>query len=156
MAIAKFPKSALHGILVSSPQNKSYSEALQWYNYSLSFFKGGLIDPNLAKLQRNRASCFLQLKQLEKVRGLNVKQRLEARWRCFRPLLLCTPRIDQAKEAIKEAQRCDPHSVFTHFCVYKMAMLEHNVEKGTSEAVANGRIAAFTSLFFQLPQRERP
>lgn len=51
------------------PQGKRYSEALQWYNYSLSFFKGGLVDPNLAKLQRNRASCFLQLKQLDKVRG---------------------------------------------------------------------------------------
>lgn len=57
-------------------------------------------------------------------------------------LLLC---IDQAKEAIKEAQRCDPDSVFTHFCVYKMAMLEHNVEKGTGEAVTFGCIAAFTS-----------
>ncbi|XP_075902690.1 testis-expressed protein 11 [Nelusetta ayraudi] len=83
-------------------EDKRYSEALQWYNYSLSFFKGGLVDPNLAKLQRNRAYCFLQLKQLEK-----------------------------AKEAIKEAQRCDPESVFTHFCVYKMATLEHNVEKAT-------------------------
>lgn len=49
-------------------QARDYSEALQWYNYSLSFFKGGQIEPNLAKLQRNRASCFLQLKQLEKVR----------------------------------------------------------------------------------------
>lgn len=46
-------------------------------------------------------------------------------------LLLC---IDQAKEAIKEAQRCDPDSVFTHFCVYKMATLERNAEKGTGKA----------------------
>ncbi|XP_044061465.1 testis-expressed protein 11 isoform X4 [Siniperca chuatsi] len=45
---------------------RNYSEALQWYNYSLSFFKAGQMEPNLAKLQRNRASCFLQLKQLEK------------------------------------------------------------------------------------------
>lgn len=43
-------------------------------------------------------------------------------------------RIDQAKEAIKEAQRCDPDSVFTHFCVYKMATLEHDVEKGTCKS----------------------
>lgn len=49
-------------------QARDYSEALQWYNYSLSFFKAGQMEPNLAKLQRNRASCFLQLKQLEKVR----------------------------------------------------------------------------------------
>lgn len=52
-----------------SSQARNYSEALQWYNYSLSFFQAGQLDPNLAKLQRNRASCFLQLKQLEKVRG---------------------------------------------------------------------------------------
>lgn len=42
-------------------------------------------------------------------------------------LILC---IDQAKEAIKEAQRCDPDSIFTLFCVYKVAVLENNVEKG--------------------------
>lgn len=30
------------------------------------------MEPNLAKLQRNRASCFLKLKQLEKVRELDV------------------------------------------------------------------------------------
>lgn len=51
-----------------SPQTGDYSEALQWYNYSLSFFKAGQIEPNLAKLQRNRTSCFLQLQQHEKVR----------------------------------------------------------------------------------------
>lgn len=59
-------------------------------------------------------------------------------------------RIDQAKEAIKEAQRCDPDSVFTHFCVYKIAMLEHNVEKGTGEALTFGCSDALTSLAFQL------
>uniref|UniRef100_A0A3Q2ZZJ6 Protein ZIP4 homolog n=1 Tax=Kryptolebias marmoratus TaxID=37003 RepID=A0A3Q2ZZJ6_KRYMA len=76
------------------------SDALQWYNYSLSFFKSGQMEPNLAKLQRNRASCFLQLQQLEK-----------------------------AKEAIKEAERCDPESIFTQFSVYKIAVLESNSEK---------------------------
>ncbi|XP_056238107.1 testis-expressed protein 11 isoform X4 [Seriola aureovittata] len=79
---------------------RNYSEALQWYNYSLSFFKAGQMEPNLAKLQRNRASCFLQLKQLEK-----------------------------AKEAIKEAERCDPDSIFTQFSVYKIAVQEKNVKK---------------------------
>ncbi|XP_070693295.1 testis-expressed protein 11 [Pempheris klunzingeri] len=79
---------------------KNYSEALQWYNYSLSFFKAGQMEPNSAKLQRNRASCFLQLKQLEK-----------------------------AKEAVKEAERCDPNNIFTQFNVYKIAVQENNVEK---------------------------
>lgn len=45
----------------------------------------------------------------------------------------CSLCIDQAKGAVKEAQRCDPDSVFTHFCVYKMAALERDAEKGTGE-----------------------
>lgn len=86
------------------------------------------------------------------MRGLSAKQLVVACWKCFRRLrsLLCTLRIDQAKEAIKEAQCCDPDNVFTHFCVYKMATLEHNVEKGTRKALTIGCNAAFTSLVFQL------
>ncbi|XP_072520194.1 testis-expressed protein 11 isoform X2 [Salminus brasiliensis] len=84
---------------------KNYSEALQWYNYSLSFYKAGQLDQNLAKLQRNRASCFLHLQQL-----------------------------DKAKEAILDAAKCDPNSIFTQFSVYKIAVLEKNVEKA-AEAV---------------------
>nr|XP_043895705.1 testis-expressed protein 11 [Solea senegalensis] len=91
---------------------KNYLEALQWYNYSLSFFKAGEMEPNLAKLQRNRASCFLQLKQMEK-----------------------------AKEAVKEAERCDPDNIFTQFSVYKIAVLENNVEKATEAVHAIGRLS---------------
>uniref|UniRef100_A0A672HE23 Protein ZIP4 homolog n=1 Tax=Salarias fasciatus TaxID=181472 RepID=A0A672HE23_SALFA len=83
---------------------QNHSEALQWYNYSLSFFKAGQMEPNLAKLQRNRASCLLNLNQLEK-----------------------------AKDAIREAERCDPDNIFTHFSVYRIAVQENNVEKGNSE-----------------------
>ncbi|XP_051277031.1 testis-expressed protein 11 isoform X1 [Dicentrarchus labrax] len=90
----------------------NYSEALQWYNYSLSFFKAGQMEPNLAKLQRNRASCFLQLQQLEK-----------------------------AKEAIKEAERCDPDSIFTQFSVYKIAVLEKNVAKAAEAVNAMGLLS---------------
>ncbi|XP_053285102.1 testis-expressed protein 11 [Pleuronectes platessa] len=91
---------------------RNYSEALQWYNYSLSFFKGGQMEPNLSKLQRNRASCYLQLKQLEK-----------------------------AKEAIKEAERCDPDSIFTQLSVYKIAVLENNVKKAAEALNAMGRLS---------------
>ncbi|XP_030000907.1 testis-expressed protein 11 [Sphaeramia orbicularis] len=93
-------------------ETKNYSESLQWYNYSLSFFKAGQIDPNLAKLQRNRASCFLQLKQLEK-----------------------------AKEAVKEAERCDPDSIFTQFTVYKIAVQENNVERAAEAVNAMGLLS---------------
>lgn len=65
-----------------STQTGNYSEALQWYNYSLSFFKAGQIEPNLAKLQRNRASCFLQLQQHEKVRQYEPQQRVRERNAC--------------------------------------------------------------------------
>ncbi|XP_047441653.1 testis-expressed protein 11 isoform X2 [Mugil cephalus] len=91
---------------------KTYSEALQWYNYSLSFFKAGQTEPNLAKLQRNRASCFLQLKQLER-----------------------------AKEAIKEAERCDPDSIFTQFSVYKIAVRENDVKKAADAVNAMGLLS---------------
>ncbi|XP_042348716.1 testis-expressed protein 11 [Plectropomus leopardus] len=91
---------------------RNYSEALQWYNYSLSFFKAGQMEPNSAKLQRNRASCFLQLKQLEK-----------------------------AKEAIKEAERCDPDNIFTQFSVYKIAVQEKNVEKAAEAVNAMGLLS---------------
>ncbi|KAA8588794.1 hypothetical protein FQN60_010139, partial [Etheostoma spectabile] len=91
---------------------KNYAEALQWYNYSLSFFKAGQMEPNSAKLQRNRASCFLQLKQLEK-----------------------------AKEAIKEAERCDPDSIFTQFSVYKIAVQENNVKKAAEAVNAMGLLS---------------
>ncbi|KAJ3588406.1 hypothetical protein NHX12_011999 [Muraenolepis orangiensis] len=91
---------------------QNYLEALQWYNYSLSFYKAGQMEPNLAKLQRNRASCLLLLKQL-----------------------------DKAKEAIKEAQRCDPDSIFTQFSVYKIAVQERNIEKAVEALTAMGRLA---------------
>ncbi|KYO32695.1 testis-expressed protein 11 isoform X1 [Alligator mississippiensis] len=91
---------------------KNYPEALQWYNYSLSFYSSGQIDQNLAKLQRNMASCYLHLKQLEK-----------------------------AKEAVKEAERCDPRSIFTQFSVYKIAVLEGNADKAVEAIVSMGKLA---------------
>uniref|UniRef100_A0A8C9V008 Protein ZIP4 homolog n=1 Tax=Scleropages formosus TaxID=113540 RepID=A0A8C9V008_SCLFO len=88
---------------------KNYTEALQWYNYSLSFFPAGQMDQNLAKLQRNRALCFLQLQQLEK-----------------------------AKEAIKDAERCDPDSIFTQFSIYKISVREKDVERGNNSEYQRG------------------
>lgn len=40
---------------------------------------------------------------------------------------------------MKEAQRCDPDSIFTQFSVYKVAVLENNAEKGIWE-VSGGKI----------------
>uniref|UniRef100_U3KBS4 Protein ZIP4 homolog n=1 Tax=Ficedula albicollis TaxID=59894 RepID=U3KBS4_FICAL len=81
-------------------EEKNYSEALHWYNYSVSFYTPGQIDQNLAKLQRNMASCYFHLKQ-----------------------------VDKAKEAVKQAERCDPNSIFTKFSVYKIAVMENDTDK---------------------------
>ena len=48
-------------------QKSEYCSSLQWYNYSLSIQPKTGRDDNLAKLHRNRASCFAQLDQIEKV-----------------------------------------------------------------------------------------
>ncbi|XP_048815120.1 testis-expressed protein 11 [Lagopus muta] len=91
---------------------KSYSEALNWYNYSVSFYTPGQIDQNLAKLQRNMASCYLHLKQ-----------------------------IDKAKEAVKEAERCDPNSIFTQFSIYKIAVMESDTDKAVEAIIEMGKLA---------------
>ncbi|XP_078402284.1 testis-expressed protein 11 [Cetorhinus maximus] len=93
-------------------EGQNYIEALQWYSYSLSFFSAGQLDQNLARLQRNRASCYLHLNQLEK-----------------------------AKEAIKEAERIDPDNIFTQFTVYKIAILESDIQKAVQKIKTIGKLA---------------
>ncbi|XP_048031827.1 testis-expressed protein 11 [Megalobrama amblycephala] len=109
-------QSSLHILLwdraFKNFEAKNYSEALQWYNYSLSFYKAGELDPNLAKLQRNRSSCFLQLQQL-----------------------------DKAKEAVEEAARIDPNNIFTQFNIYKIAVLMSNAEKAAVALKEIGALA---------------
>ncbi|XP_027791641.2 testis-expressed protein 11 [Marmota flaviventris] len=79
---------------------QNYADALQWYYYSLTFYGFGQLDLDLAKLQRNMASCYLHLKQL-----------------------------DKAKEAVMEAERRDPTNVFTQFYMFKIAVLESNSDR---------------------------
>ncbi|XP_072483355.1 testis-expressed protein 11 [Notamacropus eugenii] len=96
--------SRLHSILwKQAAQNfeaQNYSEALHWYNYSLSFYSSEQMDPNLAKLQRNRASCYIYLKQL-----------------------------DKANEAVKEAERYDTANIFTQFIMFKIAVSRGNTDE---------------------------
>ncbi|XP_027519037.1 testis-expressed protein 11 isoform X1 [Corapipo altera] len=96
-------------------EEKNYSEALHWYNYSVSFYTPRQIDQNLAKLQRNMASCYFHLKQ-----------------------------IDKAKEAVREAERCDPNSIFTKFSVYKIAVMENDTDKAVEAVVEMGKLAEKT------------
>uniref|UniRef100_A0A672T741 Protein ZIP4 homolog n=1 Tax=Sinocyclocheilus grahami TaxID=75366 RepID=A0A672T741_SINGR len=108
----------------------NYSEALEWYNYSLSFYRAGELDQNLAKLQRNRSTCFLHLNQFEK-----------------------------AKEAVEKSARIDPSNIFTQFNIYKIAVLENNAEKGNGEDVkSHDHIIVGSSEVFQQyfsPQHEQ-
>ncbi|XP_027692546.1 testis-expressed protein 11 [Vombatus ursinus] len=89
--------SWLHNILWDQAarnfEAQNYSEALHWYNCSLSFYPSGQMDLDFAKLQRNRASCYIHLKQLEK-----------------------------ANEAVKEAERYDASNIFTQFIMFKIAV----------------------------------
>ncbi|XP_061756256.1 testis-expressed protein 11 [Nerophis ophidion] len=122
--LAQQELTSLHAILWDKAsknfESTDYAEALQWYNYSLSFFKAGEMDTNLSKLQRNRASCFLHLKQMEK-----------------------------AKEAIKEAERCDPDSIFTQFSIYKIAVLENDVARAA-------KAVSMMALLSQNPEANGP
>ncbi|KAM4660356.1 testis-expressed protein 11 [Amazona ochrocephala] len=95
---------------------KGYSEALHWYNYSVSFYTPGQIDQNLAKLQRNMASCYLHLKQ-----------------------------VDKAKEAVKEAERCDPNNIFTKFSIYKIAVMEKDTNKAVEAVIEMVKLAEKSS-----------
>ncbi|XP_072451289.1 testis-expressed protein 11 isoform X2 [Chiloscyllium punctatum] len=88
------------------------TEALQWYSYSLSFFSDGQLDQNLARLQRNRALCYLHLNHLEK-----------------------------AKEAVKAAEQIDPDNFFTQFNIYKIAILESDTQKAMEAIKAIGKLA---------------
>ncbi|XP_040262240.1 testis-expressed protein 11 [Bufo bufo] len=96
---------------------KNYSEALQWYNYSLSFYAANHNDPNLAKLQRNRASCFLYLNE---------------------PL--------KAKEAVIAAEKCEKGSIFTQFISYKIAIKENDDLEATNAISAMGNMADQTDM----------
>uniref|UniRef100_A0A673UWN9 Protein ZIP4 homolog n=1 Tax=Suricata suricatta TaxID=37032 RepID=A0A673UWN9_SURSU len=78
-------------------QVQNYADAINWYRYSLRFYAIDKTDLDLAKLQRNMASCYLHLKQL-----------------------------DKAKVAVREAERRDPTNIFTQFYIFKIAVLEQN------------------------------
>ncbi|KAG8448184.1 hypothetical protein GDO86_015322 [Hymenochirus boettgeri] len=91
---------------------KNYTESIQWYNYSLRFYSTGNTEKNFAKLQRNRAMCYIHLKQYPK-----------------------------AREAIKEAECCDPGCIYSQFILFKIEILEDNILEATNAISAMGRKA---------------
>ncbi|XP_036754202.2 testis-expressed protein 11 [Manis pentadactyla] len=92
--------SILWGRAARSFEVQNYADALHWYYYSLRFYAHDQADPELAKLHRNMASCFLHLEQL-----------------------------DKAKEAMSEAELHDPANIFTQFYIFQIAVLEGNSDR---------------------------
>ncbi|XP_058906371.1 testis-expressed protein 11 [Kogia breviceps] len=94
----------LHNILwkkaAKSFEVQDYADALHWYYCSLRLYACDQTYVDFAKLQRNVASCYLHLEQL-----------------------------DKAKEAVTEAERYDPTNIFTKFYIFKIAVLEGNSDR---------------------------
>ena len=62
--------------ITSSLKAQEFSDALHWYNSSLSLYTSAdANDSNLSKLHRNRASCLLALDRLDEARS-QLKARL--------------------------------------------------------------------------------
>uniref|UniRef100_A0A286ZQB4 Protein ZIP4 homolog n=1 Tax=Sus scrofa TaxID=9823 RepID=A0A286ZQB4_PIG len=109
----------LHNILwkkaARSFEVQNYADALHWYYYSLRLYASDQTDLDLAKLQRNMASCYLHLEQ-----------------------------PDKAKEAVTEAERCDPTNIFTQFYVFKIAVLEGSSDRALQAITALENILTTT------------
>uniref|UniRef100_K1R9X1 Protein ZIP4 homolog n=1 Tax=Magallana gigas TaxID=29159 RepID=K1R9X1_MAGGI len=98
-------KSRFHiefwALAYTADEEKNYQEALDWYNYSLSLYsreESG--DQNLARLHRNRATCYLNLGQM-----------------------------DKATESVNEAKKLDPSSINILFMLFKLALAGSNIEQ---------------------------
>uniref|UniRef100_S4RWM6 Protein ZIP4 homolog n=1 Tax=Petromyzon marinus TaxID=7757 RepID=S4RWM6_PETMA len=83
-------------------QATDYATALQWYNCSASLYSPGSNDGNLGRLHRNRSICYQHMLQYE-----------------------------QAMEAAKEAQHCDPDSINTNFVIYQLTLSTGNIQTAT-------------------------
>ncbi len=61
-------------------QNEDFAEALLWYDHSLSLYGSLERDsPDVGKLHRNRASCYVALCDAEKVRARVCSSRARVR-----------------------------------------------------------------------------
>ncbi|XP_078463282.1 testis-expressed protein 11 isoform X1 [Lampetra planeri] len=83
-----------------------YATALKWYNCSASLYSPGSKDENLGRLHRNRSTCYQHMLQYE-----------------------------QAMEAAKEAQHCDPDSINTNFVIFQLTLSTGNIQ-GATEALS--------------------
>ncbi|XP_052243425.1 testis-expressed protein 11-like isoform X5 [Dreissena polymorpha] len=82
-------------------ETEDFQSSLEWYNFSLALYgQSNPGDLTLAKLQRNRANCYIALKA----------------W-------------DKANTAITESLKCDPNCRQTQFILFSLALQENATDK---------------------------
>ncbi|XP_040859318.1 testis-expressed protein 11 [Ochotona curzoniae] len=79
---------------------QDYEDALHWFNYSLEIYESDKTDLDVARLQRNMASCYMRLNQYEK-----------------------------ANRAMMEAELHDPQNISTQLHVFKVSVLEGDCDR---------------------------
>ncbi|XP_041463389.1 testis-expressed protein 11-like isoform X2 [Lytechinus variegatus] len=96
-------------------ENSDFSEAILWYNFSLSLLteNAEMEKPNIAKLQRNRASSYINLRQYQK-----------------------------AEEAMREAERNDPTNLYTYFLWFKVAIYKEDNNGAVAALQKLGSVAS--------------
>ncbi|XP_071498472.1 testis-expressed protein 11-like [Diadema antillarum] len=102
-------------------------DALVWYNFSLSLLADNpdMEKTNIAKLQRNRASCYIRLQQFQK-----------------------------AEEAMGEAERNDPSNLYTHYLLFKVAINQGKDEQAIAAIQKLGAAASGQETTQDLPHQE--
>ncbi|XP_063954100.1 uncharacterized protein LOC135153849 [Lytechinus pictus] len=101
--------------IVTRIVNSDFSEAILWYNFSLSLLteNAEMEKPNIAKLQRNRASSYINLRQYQK-----------------------------AEEAMREAERNDPSNLYTYFLWFKVAIYNEDNNGAVAALQKLGSVAS--------------
>ncbi|XP_021261753.1 testis-expressed protein 11 isoform X7 [Numida meleagris] len=136
---------------------KSYSEALNWYNYSVSFYTPGQIDQNLAKLQRNMASCYLHLKQIDKndqqvvaVRALQYLSEHSQDCRQVFAALKCLVRLTLSKVEKEEKRDKDIKSMLTYLTLAHQRLAEPFTEENLTRDIRTSEAHWFRKVAWNL------
>ncbi|XP_065184881.1 testis-expressed protein 11-like [Sycon ciliatum] len=114
-------RQRLHTVLwkhaASAYEAGKYKLALMWYDYSAEFFSSSELESkNSCKLQRNRCLCFLGLRH-----------------------------FNEAALAIQQAQQYDPDNPYSHFLLFKIALLQGEDQKAIDELKAMVQVGSKAS-----------
>ena len=107
-------------------ERSEFAGALDWYNYSLSMFPPSEKDKNIAKLQVGSYLLSRMIKNFENLAVLCLCLSQRNRCSCYIQL----KEYEMATEAIQSAKRQDPHCPQTQFLIFKLALLLNKEEEG--------------------------